>query len=206
MSFCSTAFVGAERGGEVDQGLLEVEQVVDRLVPRRGPKLALQLVGLPVDAVQVPEVERGYLLQDLEQEAGLLVGEEATDALPFELAQDGVDPQADGDEVFRVDDHPQRDGGVATLVFLHHEDRDVDDHIGEPVVKLYPRFLFLVQGTTQQVERDVQLAADSSQLFLRGADQVDPGARFELLQSLQTRFGGLENGKHDSPPSTLDSH
>ena len=100
---------------------------------------------------------------------------------PLELAQDGVDPQADGDEVVGVDDHPQRDGGVATLVVLHHEHRDVDDHVGEPVLHLDPRFLFLVQGTTQQVERDVQLAAYSSQFFLGWADQIDPGARFELL-------------------------
>ena len=59
---------------------------------------------------------------------------------------------------------------------------------GEPVLELHPRFLFLVQGSAQQIERDVQLAAYSSQLFLGWADQVDPGARFELLQIARDPF------------------
>ena len=139
--------IGLEGGGEVHEGLLELEHLDQLLVLHRAAELLLHDGAGLVDLLEVLEVDGGDAEQELHHEARLHPGLDALDDAVGHVAQDAVAAQGDGEDIVLGDDDAERDGKEEDgLLRLHLADGGVDDDERLVVLTLDTRGLLLIEG------------------------------------------------------------
>ena len=178
-------FVGVERGREVDERLLEVQQVRQRAVLHRVVEFALDGVGLVADFAEVAQVEGGGAEEDVEDEAVADVGRADLAHLP-ELVGEGGPPRADRDDGVGGDDDAVRDRRVGRQALAGLLDGDADDDEGgaRVLVGFDTGPFVLVQGVGEELRNQVEGGLDLVHFRLRRFREVDPHARLELVAGL----------------------
>ena len=176
--------VGLERGGEVDERLLDLEELEDRLVGDRLVQLVLERRGALVDVVDVAEEEDAGMPEEAEGEA-VAVGRRADAADLVEKRRgDRGARAADGDYRPRAEDDAERDGAVgdrpAVVLGLGLDHRHVDDEDDRVVLPVEARPLAGVERVGEEVAR--HRAEGEHRLELGGGrlDEVYPARGREL--------------------------
>ena len=188
--------VGLQRGVEVDQGLLQIQQLNELLVALGLVQLPLHVVVGLVDLLQILQVALGHQQQDVEDKPGALLGAHVLDQAVLQVPHHRGLLQTDGDDVLFGDDDAHRQGGVhhAGLIPLHGG--GVHDDEGLAVLAVNTGGLLLVQGGLQEGQLHPQDHRHRLQLVLAGVDEVDPAAVLHRIQLGHFSVNGLVNANH----------
>ncbi len=187
--------VGAQRGGEVGEALLQFEELEYLLVLHRLAEVALDLVGAAVDLFEVLEVQDRRFIEDLEKKTRLFVGGESPRPLGGELLQHLMTFQADGDKMILGQDDAERQRVVAVGVA---QDRDIGDDEDVIVLDLHAGAFLFVERRPEGVGGHPGKVGDGGQFIGARSGEAQPGPFFERRQGklAQRLTVGLINAQH----------
>ena len=142
-------------------------------------QLFLDFIRRLRNLAQVFQIVRRRLVENLEQEARLLVRAEQLGRALVEFADDRRFFETDRqNELVRHDDR-KRQGIIAVLVAA---DRDIRQDHDRVVLDVGMRALLIVEGRAQEIGIDFRQIAHDFQLIGRRIDDVDPRPFLERLE------------------------
>ena len=141
------------------------------------------------DLAQIAQEVRRRLVEDLEQEARLLVGSEEARCALVKLRDDGRLLEADGDDVLIRHDDGERQGIVAVLAA---EDRHIRQDHDRVLLDVRMGALLIIECGAQEVGINLGEIADDLELVRRRIDDVDPGALLERLERQFLQWAALQ--------------